>query len=153
LSHPHIAALYGFEEAEGRHLLVMELVEGETLAERLMRGPMTVDEALESAQQIADALESAHEKGIVHRDLKPANVKLAPDGRVKVLDFGLARLPEKDQTASSVNVTNSPTLNALATQAGSSSARRATCRRSRPRAPWPTTAATCSRSAPSSTRC
>jgi len=118
LSHPHIAALYGFEEAEGRHLLVMELVEGETLAERLMRGPMTVDEALESAQQIADALESAHEKGIVHRDLKPANVKLAPDGRVKVLDFGLARLPERDQPAASVNATNSPTLNALATQAG-----------------------------------
>jgi len=118
LSHPHIAALYGFEEAEGRHLLVMELVEGETLAERLLRGPMTVDEALESAQQIADALESAHEKGIVHRDLKPANVKIASDGRVKVLDFGLARLPEKDQTASSLNVTNSPTLNALATQAG-----------------------------------
>ena len=118
LSHPHIAALYGFEEAEGRHLLVMELVEGETLAERLMRGPMTVDEALESAQQIADALEFAHEKGIVHRDLKPANVKLAPDGRVKVLDFGLARLPEKDGTTASVNATNSPTLNALATQAG-----------------------------------
>jgi serine/threonine-protein kinase len=118
LSHPHIAALYGFEEAEGRHLLVMELVEGETLAERLMRGPMTVDDALESAQQIADALESAHEKGIVHRDLKPANVKLTPDGRVKVLDFGLARLPEKDQPAASVNATNSPTLNALATQAG-----------------------------------
>ena len=118
LSHPHIAALYGFEEADGRHLLLMELVEGETLAERLMRGPMTVDEALESAQQIADALESAHEKGIVHRDLKPANVKLAPDGRVKVLDFGLDRVPEKDQPAASVNVTNSPTLNALATQAG-----------------------------------
>jgi hypothetical protein len=118
LNHPHIAALYGFEEAAGRHLLVMELVEGETLAERLARGPMTVDDALEAAQQIADALESAHEKGVVHRDLKPANVKITPEGRVKVLDFGLARLPDADQATPLSNATNSPTLNVLATQAG-----------------------------------
>jgi serine/threonine-protein kinase len=118
LNHPHIAALYGFEEAAGRHLLVMELVEGETLADRLVRGPMPVDETLDVAHQIAEALESAHEKGIIHRDLKPANVKITPEGRVKVLDFGLARLPDTDNAASAATVANSPTLNVLATQAG-----------------------------------
>ena len=118
LNHPHIAALYGFEEAAGRHLLVMELVEGETLADRLVRGPMPVDEALDVAHQIAEALESAHEKGIVHRDLKPANVKITPEDRVKVLDFGLARLPDNDNAASSATAANSPTLSVLATQAG-----------------------------------
>jgi eukaryotic-like serine/threonine-protein kinase len=117
LNHPHIAALYGFEEAAGRHLLVMELVDGETLADRLARGPMPVDEALNVAHQIAEALESAHEKGIVHRDLKPANVKITPEDRVKVLDFGLARLPDADNAASSATA-NSPTLSVLATQAG-----------------------------------
>ena len=94
LNHPNIAAVYGFESelADGRrHFLAMELVEGEDLAERLARGPMPVDEALAIARQIADALEAAHEKGIVHRDLKPANVKVTPDGKVKVLDFGLAK--------------------------------------------------------------
>ena len=118
LNHPHIAALYGFEESAGRHLLVMELVEGETLADRLARGPMPVDEALDVAHQIAEALEAAHEKGIVHRDLKPANVKITPEDRVKVLDFGLARLPDTDTAASSATVANSPTLSVLATQAG-----------------------------------
>jgi serine/threonine-protein kinase len=95
LNHPHIAALYGFEEADRRRFLVMELVEGETLADRLLRGSMPVGEALRIAHQIADALESAHEKGIVHRDLKPANVKITPDERVKILDFGLARLQDE----------------------------------------------------------
>ncbi len=118
LNHPHIAALYGFEEAAGRHLLIMELVEGETLADRLVRGPMPVDEALAVAHQIAEALEAAHEKGIVHRDLKPANVKITPEDRVKVLDFGLARLPDTDTAASSATVAHSPTLSVLATQAG-----------------------------------
>ena len=118
LNHPHIAALYGFEEAAGRHLLVMELVEGETLADRLARGPMPVVETLDVAHQIAEALESAHEKGIIHRDLKPANVKITPEDRVKVLDFGLARLPETDNAASPATVANSPTLSVLATQAG-----------------------------------
>ena len=91
LNHPGIAAIHGLEEADGQLFLVLELVEGEDLAERLKRGPLPLDEALAIAKQIAEALEGAHEKGIVHRDLKPANVKLTPDGKVKVLDFGLAK--------------------------------------------------------------
>jgi len=118
LSHPHIAALFGFEEAAGRHYLVMELVEGETIADRLRRGPMAVDSALEVARDIADALEAAHEKGIVHRDLKPANLKITPDDRVKVLDFGLARLRDEPSDALRPNLSQSPTLSLLATQAG-----------------------------------
>ena len=118
LNHPHIAGLYGFEVSDGRHFLVMELVEGETLADRLSRGPLPVQEGLIIARQIAEALESAHEKGIVHRDLKPANVKVTPDDRVKVLDFGLARLQDKDEPASPPNLTHSPTLSLMATQAG-----------------------------------
>jgi len=86
LNHPNIAQIYGLEE----RALVMELVEGPTLAECIAQGPMPLDEALNIAKQIAEALEAAHEKGITHRDLKPANVKLRPDGTVKVLDFGLA---------------------------------------------------------------
>jgi serine/threonine-protein kinase len=84
--------LFGLEEHDGRHLLTMELVAGETLADRIARGPIPVDEALPIARQIADALEAAHEQGIIHRDLKPANIKVRPDGAVKVLDFGLAKL-------------------------------------------------------------
>ena len=91
LNHPNIAAIYGLEEADGKPFLALELVEGEDLKERLARGAIPVDEALEIAKQIAEALEEAHNKGIVHRDLKPANVKLTPDGKVKVLDFGLAK--------------------------------------------------------------
>ena len=91
LNHPHIAAIYGLEKSGHVEALVLELVEGETLAERIAAGPMPLDEALAIARQIADALEAAHEKGIVHRDLKPANVKVTPDGTVKVLDFGLAK--------------------------------------------------------------
>jgi serine/threonine-protein kinase len=92
LNHPHIAAIYGLEDADGVKALVMELVEGEDLAERIARGPISVDEASLIARQIAEALEAAHERGIIHRDLKPANVKVRPDGAVKVLDFGLAKL-------------------------------------------------------------
>src|SRR5437870_8694667 len=91
LNHPHIAAIYGLEESGGRKFLVMELAAGETLAARIKRGPIPVDEALGVAAQIAEALEAAHEKGIIHRDLKPANVKITPEGKVKVLDFGLAK--------------------------------------------------------------
>ena len=94
LNHPHIAAIYGFEEADGVKALVMELVEGATLADRIAQGPIPIDEALPIARQIAEALEAAHERGIVHRDLKPANIKVRDDGKVKVLDFGLAKLTE-----------------------------------------------------------
>jgi len=91
LNHPNIAAIYGFEETAGVHALVLELVDGATLAERLQRGPLPIAATLKIARQIADALEAAHERGIVHRDLKPQNVKVKPDGTVKVLDFGLAK--------------------------------------------------------------
>ena len=88
LNHPHVAAIYGVAEADGVRGLVLELVEGATLAERLTEGPLPLTEALSVARQIADALDTTHEKGIVHRDLKPANIKITPDGVVKVLDFG-----------------------------------------------------------------
>jgi serine/threonine protein kinase len=91
LNHPHIAAIYGFEQTAGMHALVLELVEGPTLAERLRRGPLTIADAVRIARQIADALEAAHHRGVVHRDLKPQNIKVKPDGTVKVLDFGLAK--------------------------------------------------------------
>jgi Tol biopolymer transport system component len=116
LNHPHVAAIYGLEESGGVEALVLELVLGETVAERLAAGPLPFEEALEIARQIAEALEAAHERGIVHRDLKPANVKLTPDGKVKVLDFGLAKALAGD--ASSPDVSASPTLTAQATQAG-----------------------------------
>ena len=92
LNHPHIGAIYGFEDSGDTHALVLELVEGDTLADRIARGPLPFDEALPIARQIAEALEAAHEHGIIHRDLKPANIKVTPDGVVKVLDFGLAKL-------------------------------------------------------------
>src|SRR5262249_54932783 len=94
LNHPNIASIYGIEETAGVRALVLELVDGFTLAERLEHGAMTISEALPIARQIADGLEAAHEKGIVHRDLKPANVKITPAGAVKVLDFGLAKAIE-----------------------------------------------------------
>jgi serine/threonine protein kinase len=91
LNHPHIAQIYGVEDSAHVHALVMELVEGVSLAERIATGPLPIGDALQIARQIADALDAAHEKGIVHRDLKPANIKLTPDGVVKILDFGLAK--------------------------------------------------------------
>src|SRR5437899_6423997 len=92
LNHPNIATIYGLEQSNGTHYLLMELVSGETLAERAKReGPVPIEEALKICKQIAEALEAAHEKGIIHRDLKPANVKVTPEGKVKVLDFGLAK--------------------------------------------------------------
>jgi eukaryotic-like serine/threonine-protein kinase len=119
LNHPNIAAIYGLDEANATLFLVLEIVEGEDLAERLKRGAIPVDEALEIAKQIAAALEEAHEKGIVHRDLKPANIKLTPDGKVKVLDFGLAKAYASDASgAGPFDSGNSPTLTHAATMAG-----------------------------------
>ena len=91
LNHPNIAAIYGVEDVAGTRALVMELVDGPTLAERIADGPIPVDEAIAIATQIAEALGAAHDQGVVHRDLKPANIKVKPDGTVKVLDFGLAK--------------------------------------------------------------
>src|SRR5262249_7503212 len=108
--------LYGLEQFEEHHFLVMELVDGATLAERISRGRLGADESIRIAQQILDALEAAHDKGVVHRDLKPANVKITPAGKVKVLDFGLAKAAESSMV--SPTLSNSPTLSKLATQAG-----------------------------------
>lgn len=117
LNHPNIAAIYGIEDGDGVRALVMELVEGEDLSERIERGPIPLDEALPIAKQIADALAAAHEQGVIHRDLKPANVKVRPDGTVKVLDFGLAKAMDPTPW-SGVNATISPTISLHATQAG-----------------------------------
>jgi serine/threonine-protein kinase len=110
LNHQHIAAIYGFEDRDGIHALVLEFVEGATLAQRIARGPIPLDEALRIAKQIAEALETAHEHGIVHRDLKPANIKVKPDGAVKLLDFGLAKAidptPTRNDCAPSQQVTS-----------------------------------------------
>ena len=114
LNHPGLAAIYGIEKSKDTQALVLELVEGPTLADRIAKGPIPLDEALPIAKQIAEALEAAHEAGVIHRDLKPANIKVREDGTVKVLDFGLAKaldapVGEPDQ---------SPTLTAAATQMG-----------------------------------
>jgi serine/threonine protein kinase len=111
LNHPNIAHIYGLEESDKTRCIVMELVEGETLQERLKRGPIPIDEAL----QIAEALETAHERGIIHRDLKPGNVMLTRDGRVKMLDFGLAKALQEQQPS---NLSNSPTLLGAASMPG-----------------------------------
>ena len=115
LNHPNIAAIYGIEEAEGTRALVLELVEGPTLADRIAKGPIPLDEALPIAKQIAEALEAAHEAGVIHRDLKPANIKVREDGTVKVLDFGLAKALDLAPTS---DPSESPTLTAAATQMG-----------------------------------
>jgi len=117
LNHPNIAAIYGLEESDGITALVMELVEGEDLSQRIARGAIPLDEALPIAKQIAEALEAAHEQGIMHRDLKPANIKVRPNGTVKVLDFGLAKA--MDPVGSAPNMSQSPTITTPAmTQAG-----------------------------------
>ena len=116
LNHPNIAALYGLEHLENQHALVLELVEGEGLDERIARGPTPPEEAIPIAVQIAEALDAAHEKGIVHRDLKPANVKVRPDGAVKVLDFGLAKAWEAQGGNSDPGL--SPTITSHQTRAG-----------------------------------
>src|SRR5450755_4651603 len=108
LNHPNIATIYGLEDFGATHAIVMELVEGPTLADRIRSGPMPSEEALPIAKQICEALEYAHERGIVHRDLKPANVKITPDDTVKLLDFGLAKALEVQ--ASSADIATSPTI-------------------------------------------
>jgi len=128
LNHPRIAAIYGIEESGARKFLVMELVAGETLADRIARGALPIDEAMKVAAQIVEALEAAHEKGVIHRDLKPANIKFTADGQIKVLDFGLAKAMSganagpagrshqvnEDDDAASANLSNSPTLMSVA---------------------------------------
>jgi eukaryotic-like serine/threonine-protein kinase len=116
LNHPHIGAIYGFEDSGDTHALVMELIEGPTLADRIACGAIPIGETLPIAREIAEALEAAHERGIVHRDLKPANIKITPDGNVKVLDFGLAKAIEGDPSLTDIH--NSPTITSMATQAG-----------------------------------
>src|ERR1700719_2158313 len=117
LNHPNIATIYNIEDSNNTTYLVMELVRGETLAERIKReGAVPVEESLTIAKQIAEALEAAHEKAIIHRDLKPANVKLTPEGKVKVLDFGLAKAFAGD--AATEDISNSPTLSMVATMQG-----------------------------------
>ena len=118
LNHPNIAAIHGFHESGGHLFIAMELVDGEDLAERLRRGPLPLDEALQIAGRIAAALETAHGAGVIHRDLKPANVKVGEDDRVKVLDFGLAKAFEADPASASVSASLSPTITAAGTMAG-----------------------------------
>src|SRR5215831_234268 len=110
LNHLNIAAIYGFEDSGSTHALVLELVEGPTLADRIAKGPILLDEALPIAKQIAEALEAAHEQGIIHRDLKPANIKVTPNGQVKVLDFGLAKLADPVGNTAMGGATLSPTI-------------------------------------------
>jgi serine/threonine-protein kinase len=116
LNHPNVAQIYGVEQAGALQALVMELVEGPTLAEQIAGGAIPWEQALALARQIADALDAAHEKGIVHRDLKPANIKITPQGTVKVLDFGLAKALSDE--AAGGDATQSPTLGLAATRAG-----------------------------------
>ena len=118
LNHPNIASIYGLEDSDGKKALVLELVEGETLTERLRTGAMPIDEALDVCKQIAEALEAAHEKGIIHRDLKPGNIKITPDGKVKVLDFGLAKAAIVDSSVAPSDNSQSPTLTADYTRPG-----------------------------------
>jgi len=139
LNHPNIASIYGLEDSGATHALVMELVEGPTLADRIRSGPIPIDEVLRIARQMCEAVEYAHERGIVHRDLKPANVKLTSDGAVKILDFGLAKALQDGSTATDrvrvvdplqrmeklleegtafTDIGNSPTLSEMATMPG-----------------------------------
>jgi eukaryotic-like serine/threonine-protein kinase len=117
LNHPNIGAIYGIEKHDGQHILVLELVDGQTLADLVARGPMPVNESLRLAVQIAGALQAAHEKGVIHRDLKPANIKITRDGTVKVLDFGLAKAGDVESSDGD-GLSNSPTLKTMASTPG-----------------------------------
>ena len=116
LNHPKIAAIYGIDESSGKRFIIMELIEGETLADRLNRGPLSIEESLDVCSQIGEGVEAAHEKGIIHRDLKPSNVKIAPGGKVKILDFGLAKSFREETTAS--DPSKSPTITGRMTEPG-----------------------------------
>jgi Tol biopolymer transport system component len=116
LNHPNIAAIYGLDKTDERRFLVLELVEGESLAERLSRGPLPIEEVLDLCRQIAEGLEGAHEKGIIHRDLKPANIKITPEGKVKILDFGLAKAFRDE--SSTIDPSQSPTITDQMTRPG-----------------------------------
>jgi serine/threonine-protein kinase len=118
LNHPNIAHIHGLEESGGITALVMELVKGDDLSQRIARGKIPIDEALPIAKQIADALEAAHAKGVIHRDLKPANIKVTSDGIVKVLDFGLAKMFPASESSGAGGLTQSPTLSVQGTFAG-----------------------------------
>jgi serine/threonine protein kinase len=119
LNHPNVATLHGMEEANGRHFLVMELVEGQTLGEQIANGAIPLERVLALGRQIAEALEAAHEKGIVHRDLKPANIRITPEDKVKVLDFGLAKsAAATDHAPPSASLANSPTFTAMGSTMG-----------------------------------
>ncbi len=115
LNHPHIAQIYGFEESAGTRFLVLELVEGQTLAERLRQGVLSVEDGLFLAKQLAEGLEYAHDRGVLHRDLKPANIKLTPEGKLKILDFGLAKALASDESVA--NLADSPTISEAVTRA------------------------------------
>jgi len=117
LNHPNIASIYGLEESDGVKALVLELVEGPTLAERIQDGPIPIEEALPISQRIAEALEAGHEAGVIHRDLKPGNVKVKEDGTVKVLDYGLAKALESGApSGTDAQLSQSPTLTRHGTQ-------------------------------------
>ena len=116
LNHPNIATIFGLEETDGKRFLVMELVEGETLAERISRRPLPLEETLKVCLQIAEGVEAAHEKGIIHRDLKPSNVKLLPDDKVKILDFGLAKAFYEGRATT--DLSKSPTITEQMTEPG-----------------------------------
>jgi serine/threonine-protein kinase len=116
LNHPNIAVIHGLEEAEGKRFLVMELVEGETLSDRIRKGTLLLEDALKGCLQIAEGMEAAHEKGIIHRDLKPSNIKITPEGKVKILDFGLAKALREEAVAA--NISKSPTITNQMTGAG-----------------------------------
>jgi len=118
LNHPNIATIHGLEEHAGICALVLELVEGETLAERIARGPIPVGEAIDIARQLIDALDAAHERGLVHRDLKPANIKVTGDGLVKILDFGLAKAMEPSTSSGAADLSQSPTISSGSTRGG-----------------------------------